>query len=305
MKPPRVLTAAQIEHFTRQGYVHLTEAFAPEDALEAQDQVWSRLAEEGVLKHDPATWTTPMVHLKETFSGGAFDRCATPRLAEAVEDLVGAGRWRGRGEPVTWGWWPVNFSVGAEREWTVAPEGWHWDGIHFKHTLTASEQGLLVLCFFSDNRSRGGVTLIAEGSHRIVARFLADQPEPKPLGEAIREVNARHPWLSELTGAVPDGRTPAERIAHFMDTETLDEDGHPLRVVEAVARPGDVYLCHPLLYHSASQNHRGVPRFMCNRTAPLLEALRLEREDGDYSPLENSLREALGFAEASGEAGRR
>ncbi|MBC7526456.1 MAG: hypothetical protein H7308_02805 [Chthonomonadaceae bacterium] len=293
MTTSRVLTPEQITHFIEKGYVHLKGAFSREDALDAQDIVWKRLEQDGVLKDDPSTWTKPMVHLHENFSGGAFDRCATERLEIAIEDLVGEGRWRNKGKPVQWGWWPVNFSVGSEEEWAVPKNGWHWDGIHFQHTVHAKEQGLLALCFFSENKPKGGITVVVEGSHRIVARYLASQAEPLDLNAAIRECNLSHPYLAELTGKTEDTRTPQERNAYFMDTETPDVDGGFLRVVETVAEPGDVYLCHPFLYHSASQNHLRIPRFMCNRTTPLADFMQLEREDGDYSPLERSVREAV------------
>jgi hypothetical protein len=47
------------------------------------------------------------------------------------------------------------------------------------------------------------------------------------------------------------------------------------------------------LYHAASQNHSGVPRFMCNRTTPLYDKLQLQRDDNEYSPVEHSIRGAL------------
>ncbi len=78
-----------------------------------------------------------------------------------------------------------------------------------------------------------------------------------------------------------------------MDEETVDEYGTRLRVIETTGAPGDVIFCHPFLYHAASQNHSGVPRFMCNRTTPLYDKLQLQRDDNEYSPVEHSIRGAL------------
>ena len=61
----------------------------------------------------------------------------------------------------------------------------------------------------------------------------------------------------------------------------------------ATGEAGTVYLCHPFLVHAA-QPHRGIlPRFIAQ--PPLLPAapLMLERDDGAYSPLERSIRNAL------------
>ncbi|HLG77298.1 MAG TPA: hypothetical protein VKX46_12850, partial [Ktedonobacteraceae bacterium] len=75
-----------------------------------------------------------------------------------------------------------------------------------------------------------------------------------------------------------------------------DSDGFRLRVVEATAEAGDVFLCHPFLYHASAPNVLGVPRFMCNRTTPLKERMNFQRDDGNYSPVELSIRKALKIA---------
>jgi hypothetical protein len=255
-----------------------------------------------------------MCRINENYSDPVFQACATERLADAIEDLAGEGRWRSRDETGYWGWWPVNFSQGAERPWDVPANGWHWDGSHFRHTVDAADQGLLLLCMFSEIGPKGGGTLVAEGSHHVVARFLDRQTESLELRDAIRRCNPTHPWLAELTGAEPPatetnpgqnatatlyddsapiGASGAGREERFMRSDYVDADGTRLRVAEITASPGDVFLCHPFLYHSSSQNHSGVPRFMCNRTTPLKEKMRFQRADGDYSAVERSIRRAL------------
>lgn len=317
----RVLKPYQIEQFIECGYTPLEEAFPRPNALAVQEFLWERLAERGIRRDDRSTWTVPVCHIRENYSDPVFRSCATERLKDAVEDLLGAGRWRDRDEVGHWGWWPVNFSKGAGRPWTIPADGWHWDGQHFRHYLDAPVQGLLLLCMFSEIGPRGGGTLVAEGSHRIVARFLSLHPEGLELHEAIPLCHKSHPWLRALTGAVPahpsapgtpepgpaarglyaDDDAGAEeeaaaqaRLARFTDIVTHD-DGTALKVTEITAAPGDVFLCHPFLYHAASANPSGVPRFMCNRTTPLKERMRFHRPDGDYSPLEISIRRALHF----------
>ena len=292
----RVLTHGQVEQFVDRGFVVLEEAFPRAAALAAQDFLWERLAERGVRKEDRETWTEPMVHLREVYDGPPFDACATERLADAVEDLVGRGRWKTRGGPHHWGWWPVNFAVGADRPWDVPTRGWHWDGQQFRHSVTAPDQGLLLLPHFSEVGPRGGGTLVAAGSHEVVARLLAQYPDGVEQPDALARCPREHPWLGELTGILPG---EGDRVARFMEAETADAWGTRLRVQETNASPGDVVLCHPFLYHAASQNHSGVPRFMCNRTTPLREPMRLERADGDYSPVEVSIRRALARPQAA------
>jgi hypothetical protein len=129
-----------------------------------------------------------------------------------------------------------------------------------------------------------------------VAEFLDGYPEGLELGEAIVACNRSHPWLARLTGVTPEPAGAADRLDYFLDWQS-DERGRRLRVVETGGDPGDVLLCHPFLYHAASQNHRRVPRFMCNRTTPLRERMSLRSEPaGGWSPLEESVRGALRVA---------
>lgn len=290
---PNVLTASQIEQFMEAGWIKLEEAYSAEQALAACDHVWSQVEKRGVDRRDPGTWTQPMVRMNENYSTPAFAACQTERLRGAVEDLIGEGRWYHRNKPIGWGWWPVNFAHGADRPWDVPTEGWHVDGIHHPQFIDSPEQGLLLLCLFSEIRPRGGGTLVAEGSHRIVARVLADHPEGLGVRQVIDLAKA-HPWLAALTGGAPLEDPSASRIETFMDRTAVDADGSRLRVVEMTGGPGDVVIGHPFLFHAASQNHSGVPRFMCNNQAPLNDRLLLNRTAGDaYSPLELSIRGAL------------
>ena len=58
----------------------------------------------------------------------------------------------------------------------------------------------------------------------------------------------------------------------------------------ATGEAGTAYLCHPFLIHAA-QKHRGsVPRFMAQPPLQPAEPFRLDREDGNYSPVEIAIR---------------
>jgi len=297
----KVLTDEQVEQFVAKGYVHIRGALPREAALEAQQLLWGKVEEAAGLKRDDSsTWHEPMVNLREVYRSDAFDRCNTSVFADAIEDLVGEGRVRSRfvfgetDELPGWGWWPVNFSYGADAPWVVPTTGWHWDGIHFRHYVDAPDQGLLCLCLFSDIGYRGGGTLVVEGSHRPVARHLSRFPEGVEIMEGIRSFVSEHPYFAELTGQTGSELAPDARNAKLMDQAFVDEDGTELRVVETMGEAGDVFLCHPFLMHAASPNHSGVTRFMCNRTSPLQERMVLQRGDAaEESPLERSIRLAL------------
>ncbi|MBP3963945.1 hypothetical protein [Paenibacillus lignilyticus] len=299
----KVLTDSQIEQFMELGWVKVEEAFPRTLALECQDFLWEQLRRYEVDRNDKVTWKPPLMFMKENFRSLSFDQCHTERLGDAIEDLIGPDRWRQKvawnGETDRnypgWGWWPVNFNLGADESWSVPATGWHWDGSHFRHYVDAPDQGLLCLCIFSEIGPHGGGTLIAEGSHQVVARYLAAKPEGMDPHEAIAECNVRHPWLAALTGRADDSfLAGANRVEKFMTNTFTDVHGTKLRVLEATSSPGDVFLCHPFLYHTSSQNHSGVTRFLCNRTTPLKERMNFDRIDGStYSPLELSIKRAL------------
>ncbi|QJD86313.1 hypothetical protein [Cohnella herbarum] len=298
----KVLTEEQVRHFKEKGWVKVEQAYPREEALKVQEFLWSELAKRGVHKDDPSSWTEPVVRLGD-YVDPVTDGLNSDRLTGAIEDLLGDGRWQlgHQRENAMWGGFIINF--GPE-----VPGGWHYDGSHFRHYLDSWEQGLLLVCLFSEVRPGGSGTLVAEGSHRIVAKMLEKHPEGIGLGEAIRECN-QHPWLAELVSrnkpssndiysdAPSDDRTAKKQhLAKFMNTTYEDPDGYSLRVVETTGGPGDLVLCHPFLYHAPSDNELGVPRFMCNRVAPTRERMNFNRDNPeDYSVVEQMIRESLGL----------
>lgn len=312
----KVFTDEQIEHFIEHGWVKLEEAFPRENALIAQDYIWGQLSLRGVLKDDPSTWTQTLVHIKENYSNENFEKCNSQRFQDAIEDLVGEGRWAYKDYRVMWGWWPVNFPQKTNEPWTVPYEGWHFDGQHFRHYVNSWEQGLLCIPIFSEINHQGGATLIAEGTHHIVAKMLNEHPDGIEFTSAVVKGMQAHPWLVELTGISEDinpddiqtleqldqliyqvaaqKKPSADRVEKFMNTTYEDPSGIKLRVVEATGKPGDVYFCHPFLFHARSDNHSDKVRFMCNRTCPLKEPMNLNRDNpADYSPVELSIKRSL------------
>jgi hypothetical protein len=149
--------------------------------------------------------------------------------------------------------WHVDVSFGWEENPT--------DFMAWRANITSRGRALLMLFLLSEVGEKDAPTRIRVGSHLGIARRLA------PAGEAglsLRELAS--------TG--------------FSESEDCPE-------VLATGSPGTVYLCHPFLVHSAQPHHGTRPRFMAQ--PPLLprEPLRLEREDGAYSPVEQAIRHAL------------
>ena len=251
-----MLTPGQIEQFVEHGLCTLRRAFSPQHAAAACDLVWERLTSRaGIDRHDPETW--PPVHvLEERIDAPAVEVCFSDALAGAIGQLLGQGRWKGLRD---WGFWPVNFSFGANDEGIFPDQGWHVDGNWFTHTLNAPQQGLLVIGLFTDIAPGGGGTVFALGSHQATARVLARFPNGLAHAEVFREV-LREP------------------IGNFY---------------EVTGQAGDVVLAHPFLFHNRGFKHNGPPRIINNTEAGLRAPMNFDRPDGDDSVLEESIRRAL------------
>jgi hypothetical protein len=257
----RELTPTEVAAFIEQGFVKIEEAFPRNLAEEARTILWR---DTGCDPGDPSTWTRPVVRLG-FYSQPPFVAAAnTATLRRAFDQLVGPGRWVPRGNLGTF---PIRFPSPDD----PGDAGWHVDAsfgtedpdfMSWRVNVCSKGRALLMLFLFSDVGPDDAPTRIRAGSHLELARILA------PAGEDGRS-------LGELAG---NG---------FAETADFPE-------VAATGDAGTVYLCHPFLVHAA-QPHRGTrPRFMAQ--PPLLPAsgqLRLTRDDGDYSPVELAIRNAI------------
>lgn len=262
---PRALDDAQIDHFIRDGFVRIDNAFPCELAEAARTIMWRDLP---CREDDPSTWTEPVIRLPGYGDPPFRDAINTAVLHAAFDQIVGAGRWRPRRDIGTF---PVRFPYPDD----PGDAGWHVD-LSFpgedcdpneardfsawRVNITSRGRALLLLFLFSDVGEDDAPTRIRVGSHVPMAQYLA------PAGEAGRS------------------------------RMVLDEMGADCPVALATGAAGTVYLCHPFLVHAA-QKHRGTrPRFLAQPPLHLAEPYRLERMDGAYSPVEIAIRRAIGYA---------
>lgn len=256
------LSDAQLAQFVTDGFVRIGDAFPTALADAGRAILW---ADTGLDPDDPGTWTKPVIRLGNYGQQPFRDAANTPILRSAYDQLVGAGRWTPQN---TLGTFPIRFPSPDD----PGDAGWHvdvsfgWeenptDFMAWRANITSKGRALLMLFLLSEVGEQDAPTRIRIGSHLGIARRLA------PAGEAglsLRELAS--------TG--------------FSESESCPE-------VLATGSPGTVYLCHPFLVHAAQPHHGTRPRFMAQ--PPLLprEPLRLEREDGAYSPVEQAIRHAL------------
>jgi hypothetical protein len=257
-----VLTTEEVEAFVADGFVRVPEAFPRALAEEGRAFLWR---ETGLDPGEPSTWTKPVIRLPG-YGAEPFRRAASrPRLHEAFDQLVGAGRWIPRDGLGTF---PIRFPHPDD----PGDAGWHMEGSYtvegeeaYCLNLRSRGRALLMLFLFSDIGPDDAPTRIKVGSHLDVPPFL------EAAGER--------------------GMTFYAACAAMDAAGKLDSPDRALAL--ATGRAGDVYLCHPFLIHSA-QPHRGrEPRFMAQPPLMPTGLLELRRDDGAYSPVERALRLAL------------
>ena len=247
---PLGLSPGQREHFDREGYVRVANAF--EHAEDMEDRMWAFLSRRGIARHDRSTWPTgDCRHLQKLLRLAVFMPIGGSTTSAAIDDLLGPGRWV---RPEHWGEFLVTFPA-PERQWCV-PSLWHTDAAYTDPL--APLPGIMVFSFLNHVRHRGGGTLVLAGSHRLVARFAANHPEAGHETSAAtrRAFYQSHGWLAGLL----DGTQEPDRFERL--AAGADIDGLPARLVELTGDPGDIVIAHPLLAHCISPNCGQQPRFM-------------------------------------------
>ncbi|MFO7259227.1 MAG: phytanoyl-CoA dioxygenase [Bacteroidota bacterium] len=253
----------EVQKFIHEGFVRIDNAFSREMAEEARKILWR---DTGCDPNDRSTWTRPVVRLGGYSDPPFRDAANTPVLREAFDRLVGKGRWLPRGGLGTF---PVRFPSDND----PGDTGWHVDAsfpggdpndfMSYRVNVESKGRALLMLFLFSDTSERDAPTRIRVGSHFEVARIL------EPAG--------------------------AEGLGFMEIAGQLDRTSHCPEVL-AIGEAGTVYLCHPFLVHAA-QPHRGSePKFMAQPPLIPKEEMKLHREAGDYSPVEEAIRIAIGLA---------
>jgi len=273
------LTQDDVDHFMKNGYIVIKNAFTKEKAEQWTENIWVRL---GMDLNDKSTWKNKIHmphHRKEdvkTFS---------PKAWAAMKDLLGGEERIQEGS----GTWNDGFIVNlGAPEWEgddvyIAPQdldNWHVDGDFFVHFLDSPEQALLVIPVFSEIKPRGGGTYIAPDGIPMIAKYLSEHPE----------------------GVLPTGLSFTPSTSTYEENEKdpgywshLKEIKNVKNFVEVTGEVGDLVLMHPLMLHSASKNHTRIPRIITNPPVSLKEPFIFNRENPDeYSLVEKKTLKALG-----------
>lgn len=258
------LSPQQIDGFIRDGFVKLEGAFPRATAEACSNIIWRAL---GLSPDQPEQWTQPVMRLLAPPLPSFREAAASPRLATALDQLAGAGRWTMPGQL---GAIVARFPT-TEKPWD---DGWHIDAsfpppddpdsqdyFQWRVNHLSRDRSMLMLFLFTDCGPDDAPTRVRVGSHIPMARQLAK------YGEAGAS-------LTELAKEGFDSSADCE-------------------VALATGEAGTVWLLHPFTVHAAQAHHGRQPRFMAQPGLGFSEPAHLERTDGAYSPVERATREAL------------
>ena len=138
---PAPLTPADLQHFERDGYIVVRQAFPRAAARAMQERWWSELADtRGIRRGDRSTWRNIPGNLKAAKRDPAQASILTEMVSGVFDDLLGAGTWS---PPRDWGVTLVTFPEAGS--WEPPARLWHWDNPcepHLDHP-----RGLFVVSF--------------------------------------------------------------------------------------------------------------------------------------------------------------
>lgn len=253
------LSDNQRQTFFDRGTLRLRRVFHEADAARMVARIWDLLDEKyGARRDDPATWTekqpTGFQSLTQT---GAFNAILGRALVDALNDLLGNGAWN---SGKAWGVPLVTFPEPG-RTWDIPKNQWHLD-----FPVRGSPDklpGIRVFAFISAVEPRGGGTVVAAGSHRLV-EYLAEAGRTQD-GHSAQVRDSLAACYPVLGGLWSEPVFEHDRVHHFMTTGNRI-DGVKIQVQELTGTIGDVILMHPWTFHAPAPNCRRRPRMMVSHS---------------------------------------
>ena len=108
------------QRFVTDGFVRLEAAFPRDLARQCVDELW---AATGVDQEQPTTWNAPVIRIPGSSAPPLVAAINSPRLVDAIDDLLGAGHWQRR---TGYGTFPIRFPSDQD----PGDTGWHVDGAY-------------------------------------------------------------------------------------------------------------------------------------------------------------------------------
>ena len=216
---PATLTPADLQHFERDGYVVVRQAFPRADALAMEEHWWSELADTyGIRRDDRSTWRQIPGNLKAAKRDPAQQAILSDTVRGVVDDLLGTGTWS---SPRDWGVTLVTFPEPGS--WELPTRLWHWDNPCEPHLHRV--RGLFVVSFIGPVAAHGGGTLIISGSPRLLL-----QQERQLPADQRRSLDSKS--FAEIHDAIITHHAVACSTIASVEGQKFHENSSPDRVSE-------------------------------------------------------------------------
>ena len=247
------------EEFIERGVVRIPGAYSPQAAAAIAATVWGSVERRSdIRKADPSTWPSghPGISFKNLKGRRVFEPLVrSERVVRALDDVLGSGCWR----PPKIGA-QILLTFPSSGPW-ILPKAWHIDG-SFDAPVWPPPAIRMFSCFDTVGPEGGG-TLLLEGSHHLVERYLDEHPTPIPgNGVTWGRFMRHHAPLDELMR-----ERSADAPGRDLVGVPIEVGGTAVRPIEVTGEPGDVYLVHFYVLHSAAPNVSDRPRQMLSTTA--------------------------------------
>jgi hypothetical protein len=255
------LSPEQIDTFIQTGAVKLENAFARETAEACSNIIFRAL---GLSPDAPDQWNEPVLRIMAPPLPPFCEAADSPRLAAALDQLVGAGRWT---MPGALGAIVARFPS-TQKPWD---DGWHIDAsfpppddpqsqdyFQWRVSFHSRDRSMLMLFLFTDCGPDDAPTRVRLGSHLPMARQLASH------GEAG----------ASLANLAKEGFASSDHC----------------EVSLATGESGTVWLLHPFTVHAAQAHNGTRARFIAQPGLGHREPFNIEH---GTSPVERAIQQAL------------
>jgi hypothetical protein len=238
-----VLTAEQLHELDTTGITYMRGALPRAVADAIAEDVWRAFEARGVRRDDRSTWPTGILEskLQKLRKSGVFAPFGTADVGAALTDLL--GEWK---ELDPWGGALISFPIPGP--WRMPKKMWHFD---FPASGSPDRPNIMRLFgFVNDVVPHGGGTLVIEGSHELVRRWVAAAPDNNAGSSAVvkKRLASEYSWFAAPT------------------SEPTEIDGVVVRAIELTGQAGDVALMLPWTMHNINMNCADQPRFMVTHT---------------------------------------
>lgn len=240
-----------IQEFEQYGIIKLEQFIPSELAEAARHTALQRLTERGLYKN--GNWNLsqyrdlppPKINkamLKILGTSSTYTDLITNGILEIMKTLI-------HEPPIPLLKTQLMCSVKSADHWAIPSGGWHLDLLGIPNQ---GIPGIQMFTFIHDVSPTGGGTLVVAGSHRLLDAL------PTFEAQEAKKYVKQLPFFRNLMSKTYLNRSEFMKAGHIIG-------GVPVKVIEMIGVPGDVYIVDMRLWHTVAPNALETPRLMMSQ----------------------------------------